>query len=116
MNRFYKFQIADGTVFYINGNGQCKNSESNCADIMFDINGKKEPNTLGRDIFYFSLYGNGTVKIAGVGKDPNDTTSTFSCNPKREGWFCIAWVFYKENMDYLKCADELTWNGKNKCN
>ena len=39
------------------------------------------------------------------------------CNPTTgEGWACAAWIMYKENMDYLKCADKLEWNGRTKCN
>ena len=35
--------------------------------------------------------------------------------PDSNGYSCTAWVIFKENMDYLKC-DDLTWDGKNKCN
>ena len=110
----YKFQISDGGVIFIRSN------TVGTADITIDINGNKAPNTMGRDIFSFAINTEtNTVSPKGEGLDPNmqNITSRFfaACNPKREGWNCAAWIIHKENMDYLKCADKLTWNDKNTC-
>ncbi|MBR1754803.1 type II secretion system protein, partial [bacterium] len=83
--------------------------------IYIDLNGKKGPNTLGRDIFHIGYIGDGKFNGGGVGTDPS-TSEWASCNPTSgEGWHCTGWVLYKENLDYLHCADELSWNGKTKC-
>ena len=102
---FYKFRLADGTEWFIRSS----------VAIYFDINGKKGPNSLGRDIFQFHPLVDGTAIAAGMGQDPKSHGWPY-CNPDAgQGWYCAAWVIYKENMDYLKCADELEWNGKTTC-
>jgi len=109
-NNIYKMRLADGVGLYIR-------ARATEATVLFDINDNKEPNVLEKDIFYFAISPN-SVKIPGIGKDPSNTSSStpwFLCNPAQQGWYCTGWVFYKGNMDYLKCPDELTWNGKNSC-
>ncbi len=111
----YNLKLADGTELSFRENA--KATPANIS-ILADINGSKNPNTLGKDIFSFIFYsGDTNLKPRGLAADPSDTdTDPFlSCNPKQEGWYCTAWVIYFENMDYLRCADELTWNGKHKC-
>ena len=31
------------------------------------------------------------------------------------GYYATAWVIQNGNMDYLKCADELSWSGQTSC-
>lgn len=38
-----------------------------------------------------------------------------NCKSGRNRSHCTAWVIRNENMDYLKCPDELSWDGKHKC-
>ena len=105
---YYKLRLADGSEIFIR-------PTNNGANIMVDINGKHVPNVLGKDIFFFGLKENGKCSAAGAGLDPKGS-GWATCNPKKgEGWNCTGRVVYKENMDYLKCADELEWNGKTKC-
>ncbi len=84
-------------------------------DFAVDLNGiHGKPNTIGRDIFFFAIdrkYG-----LVPYGKILSVNTFANTCvsaNP--QGFGCTAWVIYNENLDYLKCPDELSWDGKHKC-
>ena len=109
---YYTFRLNDGTAVAIQlkTKAECISSESSCMSFYIDTNGKKYPNTLGKDIFYFSGYGNGKLRAAGIDHSPSETGWA-----AREGWFTTAWAMYKENLDYLRCPDKLEWNGKSTC-
>ncbi|MBP7212304.1 type II secretion system protein [bacterium] len=83
---------------------------------IVDINGKKKPNSIGRDTFIFEVFNNGKILPAGYPNDPS--TSKFTCSyddtSVRNGQGCAAWVLQYENMDYMHCAG-LSWTGKTKC-
>ena len=80
------------------------------ANIHYDINGIKPPNTYGKDIFIFYLTENSIIPCGTT----NETTFTFVDCFNGHGYACTAWVIYNENLDYLHCKD-LSWNGKHKC-
>ena len=114
--------LADGsTVFggWID-NFKCTDAGGYCGDFYIDINGlDNPPNKFGQDIFSFEIYKN-SIKPTGT-KDTLITARTFSaaCNPQdtsydKNGYGCTAWVIYNKNMDYLHC-DDLSWDGKHKC-
>ena len=111
---FYKIKIANGStiIFYTNSN-RTSDTEA-CGAIIVDINGPKPTFTYGKDLFSFAVYKIGQVIPSGKGIDPNGE-ATSRCNPKANGRACAAWVIFNENMDYLDCADELSWNGKTSC-
>ncbi len=81
------------------------------ANIHYDVNGIKPPNTEGKDIFAFYLAENSVIPFG----TPNETTYSFENDCASFGSPCTAWVVYNGNMDYLKCPDDLSWNGKHKC-
>jgi len=111
-NNFYKLGLIDGTELII----RLENDPE--FGLYLDTNGNKAPNTLGRDIFNFGgVSSSGDWKGIRTGVDPSDSSRGWiGCNPRfGEGWDCTAWVLNKGNMDYLRCADELTWNGKTSC-
>ena len=90
-----------------------------CGNLYVDINGKKGPNTFGKDTFSFTLKSDKIVPFGTPTATENvdekfnnycNVNSTLSSN----GEHCTAWVIYNENMDYLHCND-LSWNGKTKC-
>lgn len=65
----YMYVLSNGTIFYL-ANMACKkttypnvseNFQYRCADIVFDINGSKKPNTFGRDIFAIIVSSNGDI-------------------------------------------------------
>ena len=109
---YYSFRLNDGTAVAIQlkTKAECISSESSCMNFYIDTNGKKYPNTLGKDIFYFAGYGNGKLRAPGIDHSPSETTWA-----AQEGWFTTAWAMYKENLDYLRCPDKLEWNGKSTC-
>lgn len=113
---YYNFRQVDGTAVAIRViDPVCTSNNDACFEYYVDLNGSREPNTLGKDIFYFRIYGNDKILPVGTGYSPK-TPGWQSCNPKTgEGWYCTAWVIFKENMDYLHCASELDWNGKSSC-
>ncbi len=109
---YYSFRLNDGTAVAIQlkTKAECISSESSCMNFYIDTNGKKYPNTLGKDIFYFGGYGNGKLRAAGIDHSPSETGWA-----AQEGWYTTAWAMYKENLDYLRCPDKLEWNGKSTC-
>ena len=90
-----------------------------CGDIKIDINGEKGPNTYGKDIFVFNIKKDG-ISPDGLDRNGVNADNKFenyclrSVSKQNNGYGCAAWVIYKENMDYLHC-DDLSWNGKTKC-
>ena len=88
--------------------------------IFVDLNGRKGPNILGRDVFSFiirnsNLTARGTLRD---GYSPYLNSSTYCSKTSgtgHNGLGCTAWVIYNENMDYLKC-EGLNWRTKLKCN
>ncbi len=110
--------LADGSVALI---------RAGAADfsVFIDTNGNNGPNTLGRDIFRFIYNKNGKIFFNNYGLSPAYSQEEGEapnperwklCNPQYgEGWACLEWVYFKENMDYLHCADELYWNGPTRC-
>ena len=111
---FYKIKIANGSTIIFYTNSDCTSDTKSCGLVIVDINGTKPPFTYGKDIFSFAVYKNGQVIPSGKGIDPNGE-KTSRCNPAAGGIACAAWVIFNENMDYLDCADELSWNGKTSC-
>ena len=74
--------------------------------------------TLGKTRFYFYFNSKGFFPRGMKG----DQTMPFEtlCKPgvgqgAYDGQGCTAWVIYNKNMDYLHCPDELSWDGKHKC-
>lgn len=96
------------------GDGALRNM---CGELFVDVNGKKPPNTTGKDIFLFFITKNGIVPMGTSGQTRSFSFETH-CNMTKpsnlNGYGCAAWVIYNENMDYLHCND-LAWNGKSKC-
>ncbi len=96
--------------------GEGKQLQNVCGSIFVDVNGNKNPNVLGRDMFsfYITKYGifpRGTAKQS----DQNFSFEKDCAKPATQaGYGCAAWVLYNENMDYLHC-DNLSWNGKKSC-
>ena len=88
----YKFITADGTSVYI-GLGW----------IVVDIDGpNKGPYEEGKDCFFFEIK-NGQIVPSSY------LTGT---TPKVQ---MTKWVLENDNLDYLKCPDELDWDTKTSC-
>jgi len=98
-SRYYKFVLADGGVMWFRtggggGAGKCSVAEQQvpnaCAEFFYDVNGDKKPNTIGRDIFTY------TMSIDGVYPYMEN-----SCNKSSQGWGCSGYIIKHNNMNYL---------------
>ncbi|MBE7709318.1 MAG: hypothetical protein E7Z93_02590 [Cyanobacteria bacterium SIG32] len=76
---------------------------------------------LGKTRFFFVYSSNKGLHPEGdgvLGSYNHDTFNTY-CNPANTttnaGRSCTAWVIYNKNMDYLHCADKLSWDGAHSC-
>ena len=113
-----KVQLADGVIIGFLGYSACGSSRGTtqalqnvCGAVYIDTNGLKNPNIVGKDLFYVYITKYGLSPV-GSAFDNSDTFSG-QCLDGR-GWGCAAWVIYNNNMDYLHCND-LAWSGKAKC-
>ena len=94
-NEYYKIILSDGSyIWWRSENKWCKTQEflvSNvCVAIWTDINGEKQPNTIGKDIFYIYL-------------TPTKVTPSLNndCKKTGNGWGCSSYILKNGNMDYL---------------
>ena len=120
----YKFITADGmSVQIANYSNNCTQGGINsstgalgymsqvCGFIIFDVNGHKEPNDRGRDVFHFFITnGNGAFLYPSGGKDDNFTGSNQwwndagrnGCsNSEKMGYYCPGRIIENNwQMDY----------------
>lgn len=95
-NEYYKVILSDGSYIWWRGsdNVWCESikggNPNTCALIWTDINGGKEPNTLGKDIFY------GYITVNGV-----KPSLIEDCNKNSDGWGCMNYILQNGNMNYL---------------
>ncbi len=125
LNFIAKGQLADGSLIFTQVKDKdCSsptfssvNLQSICGMVVFDINGAKNPNKAGVDLFYFYITKNGIIP-QGTALDDGADSFENMCKDislaTTKGWGCTAWVLYNENMDYLHCS-YLSWTGKHKC-
>ena len=111
-----KFDLADGTnIFSLIRYPQaniCSHYENAgyFGSIYVDIDGaNKGKHKNGYDWFEFEITDQGILPSNteyyedGIGSDGEG------------GYYATAWVIQNGNMDYLKCADELSWSGQTTC-
>mgnify|MGYP002927949453 FL=1 len=113
-SNFYTFTLTDGTAIAIwtTQSSTCTNDASAiCAVLFVDINGKKKPNTTGRDGFWFRVRNNRIVPYGTTDEEFQSCAYIDGTYPSRN---CTAWVLYNENLDYMHCKG-LSWDGKKKC-
>lgn len=105
----YKFYLADGTLLLVFANSDNNNKG---AQILFDINGSKKPNRVGRDIFkieYWLVSNKSTrqaqlnnITPAYAGYERSTLLSTGNndyCNSKKIGLACLA-VIMKDSWTF----------------
>lgn len=129
-----KYFLADGTIITIQASRGdytslwCKYPVTNlsssynrymykCGKIYVDTNGFKGPNRDGFDIFAFVFYQN-TITPLGLKNDhsiENFKVCTETSSYGFQEGTCTAWALINENMDYLHCPKELSWDGKKTC-
>ena len=91
---YYKLILNDGTYMWASTGGYAKCVEQNisCMAIWIDVNGAKPPNTMGRDVFQFSMRKNAVIASTGI----NGTVESTS------GFDSALYILRYGNMDYLK--------------
>ncbi|MBR1753937.1 type II secretion system protein [bacterium] len=115
-----KLLLSDGTsVAFKLASPDCSLSEGNtpqlsalCGFITVNLNKGKPRNVFGKNIFEFMITKSGIVPY-GVKGATGENFETY-CKRTSSGNGCTAWVLYNENLDYLHC-DDLSWDGKTKC-
>ncbi|MBR1754774.1 type II secretion system protein, partial [bacterium] len=89
-------------------------------EFRIDINGIKGPNQMGVDVFYFGVdRKDGTLFLNKDNGEENPSGGIYLCNKadsssSYNGAMCANWILINDNMDYLHC-DDLSWDGKTKC-
>ncbi|MBR1753903.1 type II secretion system protein [bacterium] len=115
--------LADGSIiatFSQNVNctdvkGTTPELQNVCGEFMIDVNGIKSPNVYGKDVFIFNITKNSVIPVGASSYTGNDYKFDTGCLAQDAyGYGCAAWVIYNQNLDYLYC-DDLSWNGKTKC-
>lgn len=96
-NEYYKLILSDGTYLIIRATDNadyCQGLEGEypnaCGAIFIDINGGKQPNTFGKDIFLFR------ITPFAIKAD-----ITNSCNINDKGTGCSGYILKNGNMNYL---------------
>ncbi len=112
-NQYYKLILADGMALAIEGYTPDDGDEkSKYGEIWVDVNGNKNPNIVGKDLFLF-FYTKDRIYPYNYQKN-NVPLANTECRLNSSGYDCAAWVLANENMEYLRCND-LSWTGKTKC-
>ena len=90
----YKISLFNGTSIWWKG------PQDNFRKITFwiDVNGPKQPNTYGKDLFVFS-YENYSIRP--LGAPDSDSPWDRSCTKTGNGWGCAFYVLNNQNMNYL---------------
>lgn len=68
-----------------------------CGEMYVDVNGKKPPNTFGRDLLGFDITAEG-VYPWGVGYSDDDINA--SCSSSGNGWYCPIKIIREGAMNY----------------
>jgi len=111
----YRVITSDGITFLFWKSGTTISTQERIGRFYVDVNGRKGPNTIGRDIFCFNIHPTIGIKPRGgfSGSDESDPIPTneandpddpYSCNVKCIGsdcgWNCTAKVLAEGAMNY----------------
>jgi len=112
---YYRIITSDGIAYAFWKSSATKiASPARMGTFIVDVNGKKGPNMIGRDIFGFNLFPSKGIKPYGTLDPENDTpiatsivkgpANTQSCNTKCAGancgWYCPARILAEGAMNY----------------
>lgn len=94
---YYKLILNDGSHLIIKSQGkECKMNHggyrNTCGYILYDVNGGKEPNMMGKDLFVFEILKNSIVPA----RYDNGT-----CSPVTTGDTGACYIMLHGNMNYL---------------
>ena len=118
----YMLLLSEGTAvgFTVRGN-----EPTSFYEIHVDIDGpNKGKNQMGNDIFNFnittipnndSVYSVYPSTLCLFDKTKGFTGKFFNGGEEYSGGNTAAWVIQNDNLDYLKCPDELNWETQTSC-
>ena len=89
-SRRIPFITTDGILFSISIGAGTNEALSVDSTIYIDINGSKEPNTLGKDYFMFKLVKNKGILPNGYNTDQNKIYA--NCSKTGSGEYCAQWI------------------------
>lgn len=105
LSYYNKFILTDGTIIAVQG----YDIDSIDGEMWIDVNGRKGPNKIGEDTFFFAII-NSQLEPGYL-----DEIKTGKLSTKDSGGYARAgWILTYENMDYLHC-DDLEWGKKTRC-
>ena len=103
---YYAVMLKDGSVIFLRG---FANNNTSIPIVFYDINGKKGPNTFGKDLFVFHYLED---RLGSGNASETDLKKIFENGCIKSGTSgvgCLAWIIAKGNMDYLDCPDTIIW-------
>ncbi len=100
-SRFVRFSLNDGTLIAL------RVYNHNTVSVYIDINGKKKPNKLGRDVFsYLFSYNKGfTPNTNNTSRESLLGSGQYTCNLVATGEYCAAVIM----KDGWRIADDYPW-------
>ena len=111
--------IQDGKIFrYIDGATDCSLSAGEnlfyCGEFSVDVNGNKGPNVIGKDVFFFYITKKGVLPF-GTRDETRMSFEKECAGGNLRGFGCTAWIIQNNNIDYLHCGENLSWDGAHSC-
>lgn len=101
---YFNFQNNAAYAFVIFNNGarasiSFRNSSGQIGEVYVDVNGKKAPNTWGKDVFAIVIKSNGQVKPYSEYNEDKTIITSLICDltePTTIGYGCSEWFLYNE--------------------
>ncbi len=92
---YYKFILLDGAYVWLRAPNTGDSRPDSKMQLFTDINGAKPPNTVAKDVFFFTLAGDELI--------PNGRgTNHADCQKRGAGLSCTDFIIQNGNMKYLK--------------
>lgn len=105
-----KSALVDGITMGLKTKSACPedvDSQVLCGEVIADLNGRKGPNRIGRDIFYFGIYSNGLFMPLDYDKTKEEIND--GCKKGADGKTCAAKVMIDDWKFKKSGADKYPW-------
>ena len=101
---YYLVELKYGGQIWFKGIEDRNNPNGIAAEIFYDVNGKKGPNSKGHDLFAFNVVGDSIVPCGFLETYDYFDSACNIADADSSGFGCAAWIIKNGNMDYLKCS------------
>lgn len=111
LNSNAKFFLADGAFIVVAAFVKTQDDYLMGARVIIDTNGDKKPNIMGRDVFFFTYYLNGSENLRGKfipygnQQSKRESIKTSNCSKDNDGYGCAALIM----RDGWKIEDDYPW-------